>query len=149
MRSCNHRVSSTTSSQTGPSWPPSRSGLTQQGRSYSPSVLATPPCPRLPASTGSTRSVSNCFGLLFVITLKCIICVCNNMTCTRTLSSTSSSSASPTASHRSWPALLSLAPSATWQICLAKMWKMLSQVDQLWPSSPTLTWYDVKTIQLG
>ena len=62
MYSCDHRVSSTTSSRTGPSWPPSRSGLTQRGRSSSPSVLATPPCPRLPASTGSTRSVSNCFG---------------------------------------------------------------------------------------
>ena len=62
MYNCDHRVSSTTSSKTGPSWPPSRSGLTQRGGSSSHSVLAMPPYPHLPTSTGSTRSVSNYFG---------------------------------------------------------------------------------------
>ena len=57
-------------SQTGPSWPPSRSGLTQQGGSSSHSVLTIPPYPHFPTSTGYTRSISNYLGLSLWLLLK-------------------------------------------------------------------------------
>ena len=80
---CDHRVSITTSSRTGPSWPPSRSGVCTDAAgqilsSLSAGNATTPTLQQVPQ--GQFQII---LGFFLVITLECVICVCNILTFNR------------------------------------------------------------------
>ena len=83
MYSCAHRVSSTISSRTGPSWPPSRSGVCTDAAGQILSSLSAGNATMPTLQQGPQGQFQIILGFFLVITLERVICVCNILTFNR------------------------------------------------------------------
>ena len=80
---CDHRVSSTTSSRTGPSWTPSRFGVCTDAAGQILSSLSAGNATMPTLQQGPQGQFQIILGFFLVITLERVICVCNILTFNR------------------------------------------------------------------